>query len=104
MNIYYVTINSRKRPQRVIIALQNFVAAGAATNFSCEELPPRISFIHFVLNLQELEEPGPEESSRFDMLCPTVVRPKLSSLTTSSQFMSGEKVVQFIRYCLISLF
>lgn len=46
----------------------------------------------FLMSIQELEEPGPEESSRFDMICPTVVRPKSSTLTSATKSLPGGNV------------
>ncbi|XP_060580434.1 polyamine-transporting ATPase 13A3-like [Ruditapes philippinarum] len=37
----------------------------------------------------ELSEPGNEESSRFDMICPTIVCPKATRLTASADLSSG---------------
>lgn len=38
----------------------------------------------------ELTEPGPDEHSRFDMLCPTIVYPKSKQLTSSFDLESGK--------------
>ena len=45
-----------------------------------------------VFSNQELKEPGMDEGSNFDMICPTIVFPKSAALSASLDLTSGNKV------------